>query len=113
MYDSLPLFFFNLSRTLYLSRNKALTILLADDVLVRLRGRKVKPPPTDCHFAVHTNGLGVWPERLYVIHPTWCVLKTKVVAVWWIPPSMNTICFPLYEGTENDEEFQGPHPVII
>ena len=45
MYDSLPLLFFNFSRTLYLSRNKALTILLADDVLVRLRGRKVKPPP--------------------------------------------------------------------
>ena len=59
----------------------------------------------------------VWPrERLYVIghviHPTWCVPITKAVAVWEKPPSMNTLCFPLYEGAENDKESDGTHPAI-
>ena len=66
----------------------------------------------DCHLAVHANGSCVWPERLYVIHPTWCVPITKAVAVWGKPPSMNTLCFQLYEGTENDKESQGTHTVI-
>ena len=46
MYDSARLAFScNFSRTFFLSRNSALTIRSACGLLVRLRGRNVKPPP--------------------------------------------------------------------